>query len=287
MKVAILLATYNGEKYLRPQLESILSQTFTAWDLYIQDDLSSDKTIDIINEYVQVDERIHFVSNSQKLGALRNFSTLMEKVEADYYFFSDQDDVWLPFKMERTLKRLLACEDKDIPIIVHSDLRVVDEDLQIIDNSLWGMFRINPALLHTFDSLVSHCLLTGCTMAFNQKAKEVSLPIPSEAIMHDVWMGLCVLKNEGTIQDIQEPTILYRQHGRNTLGAHDDRNNYLINRLKNLQSTFQKQKQFLRMLSKIEKVSFARFYFEKLKYNIAYYLARYSPKKDEIIVEPK
>ena len=124
--VAILMATYNGSKYLPHQIDSILKQHYTNWTLYVQDDLSTDNTPEILAAYAKRDARIKVVDNQEKLGAKRNFMTLMEKVEADYYMFSDQDDEWLPEKILVTMKKMMEEENEapEKPVIVHTDLLV-------------------------------------------------------------------------------------------------------------------------------------------------------------------
>ena len=127
--------------------------------------------------------------------------TLMEKVEADYYMFSDQDDEWLPEKILVTMKKMMEEENEapEKPVIVHTDLLVVDSDLKEIAPSLWEMFRISPRILCNLDMLGGHCLVTGCTMMFNKAVRDLSIPMPEAAIMHDVWMALVTFKNGGRI----------------------------------------------------------------------------------------
>lgn len=270
--VAILMATYNGEKYIREQIHSIQQQSHTNWRLYVQDDLSTDNTLSIVRELAANDKRICILPNNQKYGAMQNFAHLMESVEAKYYFFADQDDVWLPDKISKTLQVMLAKEKEnaDIPIIVHTDLKVVDVHLNEISPSLWHMLRISPNLLRTFDSLAAHCLLTGCAMAFNRKLRDISIPFPDEAIMHDTWLGLMTYKNGGIICEINQPTMLYRQHESNTLGAKDNQHKYLSGKLKNISKTYKEQKDYFRMLKKAGHGSIFKFYREKWRYYRAY-----------------
>lgn len=271
-EVAILMATYNGSPYIREQIQSIQQQTFAAWKLYVQDDLSTDNTLSIVQQLAATDNRICVLHNTSKHGAMQNFAHLMQRVEARYYFFADQDDVWLPRKMEESLNllHLLEKEHADCPIIVHSDLRVVDASLNAISPSLWQMLRISPHLLHSFDSLAAHCLLTGCTMAFNRKLRDICLPFPDEAIMHDTWMGLMAYKHGGVIGEIDHATMLYRQHGNNTLGAKDYRHKYLTRKYNHLSQTFKEQRAFYRMLRKAGYGSVVKFYLQKVRYYFAY-----------------
>ena len=100
-KIDVLLATYNGEKYLKEQIDSILNQTYQNIHLIISDDCSKDETQKILKEYKEKDDRITVYIQEQNLGYIKNFEFLLEKVESDYYMLSDQDDVWLPEKIEK------------------------------------------------------------------------------------------------------------------------------------------------------------------------------------------
>ena len=136
--IAILMATYNGAKYLREQIDSILSQTSGLWHLYIHDDGSKDGTIEILNDYAtRCAETVTVLDYPSQGGALQNFMSLLEKVEADYYMFSDQDDVWYPTKVEKSYLAMKEQEalHPDKPIIVHSDVRVVDSQLNVLHPS--------------------------------------------------------------------------------------------------------------------------------------------------------
>lgn len=271
-KLAILMATYNGERYLSEQIESIIGQTYQNWLLYIKDDQSTDKTLSIVRKYVSLDERIILLENHSKYGAKRNFASMMQEVDADFYMFSDQDDIWFPEKVERSISVLVDLENKNPrkPIIVHTDLNVVDSNLSMICPSLWQMFRIAPELLNNFDRLGGHCLVTGCTMAFNKKAQEVSLPMEENAIMHDVWMALKVYQNEGLIVGLSQPSIYYRQHNNNTLGAKDFRTHYVLNKLKRLRGVMNENINYYRMLKALSYGSVFKFIYYKIWYYIAY-----------------
>lgn len=271
-RTAILMATYNGEKYLEPQIKSILKQTHTRWELYIQDDLSTDATPEIIARYAALDSRIHLVGNREKHGAKGNFMSLLEKVEADYYMFADQDDVWMEDKVALTLEKMLETEraHPGVAVVVHTDLRVVTADLAPIDDSLWHMLRIDPALLRTFDSLGAHCVATGCTMLINRKAREVSLPMPPQAIMHDAWIVMATLHAGGAIGEVARATMLYRQHGHNTLGADDFRTNYVRNKFLSLRSVIAQNVRYYRMLKQLHYGSVLKYVSQKVRYYRVY-----------------
>lgn len=221
--IVICLSTYNGERFLREQLDSILAQTYTNWCLYVRDDGSKDATMDILKEYAQKDKRIHVVSDHQNIGAKHSFMRLVEQCEqADYYAFADQDDVWDADKMEIALQTMQAAEVQypDRPIVVHTDLRVVDANLQPIASSFWQYSHIRPELLDSNIHYLALCnSVTGCAMLFNQAARACSLPMPEDAYMHDLWIAQRTMLAGGQIIPIFKTPIAYRQHGKNVIGA--------------------------------------------------------------------
>ena len=227
-QIAILLATYNGAKYIREQLDSLFQQSCDEFHLYIRDDGSKDDTLKIVEEYRQkFPGRITVVKDSQKhKGAAKSFMHLLQEVDADYYMFCDQDDIWLPEKVEKTLARMKEVETetlsgmaaKNVPVLVATDLKVVDEQLSPIKDSFNADLKIDVFRKHPELICVRH-VVTGCTMMFNRAAKEASHPMSPRATMHDEWVALSVYFKKGVISILDEATILYRQHTSNTLGA--------------------------------------------------------------------
>jgi len=229
--VEILMATFNGEKFIKEQINSIISQSYPNWKLLIRDDGSKDKTLKIINEYTKkFPSQIFLISNQQKhLGCCQNFSKLLSIAKADYIMFSDQDDIWLPNKIEITLQKLLTLENEygaDLPILVHTDFKVVTQDLNIIAESFWKYQGLNPTITQ-FNRLLLQNIVTGCSMMINKSLKDLSTNIPPEAIMHDWWIAL-VASCFGIIEYIKIPTLYYRQHTYNTIGAKKYNINYII-----------------------------------------------------------
>lgn len=217
------MSTYNGERFLAEQLESILTQTITEWQLFIRDDGSTDKTVDIVEQYAKKDKRISIIKDKKNIGALRSFECLLQQSdEADYYTFADQDDVWQPDKLEICLEVVLQAEKEypDKPIVVHTDLQVVDEDLTEIAPSFWKYSHIRPDLQdNNIRYLAISNSVTGCAMMFNKRARACCLPIPSKAHMHDAWVALMTAVHGGKVIPVRRTTLAYRQHGENTLGA--------------------------------------------------------------------
>lgn len=221
--IAILLATYNGALFIQEQLNSLLSQSYPDWQLFIHDDGSTDNTPSILKEYASQHPRIHILNYPPTGGACQNFMSLLNQVDAPYYMFCDQDDVWLPDKIEKQMQLMLRSEQQypNQPIIVHSDLHVVDGALQTICPSFWQYEHITPERFQSWENYAYGCLTTGCTMLFNHQAKEITLPIHKTTLMHDEWITLCTVAHNGKVIALPEPTILYRQHSTNTLGARD------------------------------------------------------------------
>ena len=270
--VAILLATYNGTKYLPELISSLQKQSFKDWFLYVQDDLSTDETEKMVKAYAEADSRIIWVENHEKKGAMKNFMDLLQKVDAPYYMFCDHDDVWLPGKVELTFNKMRETEAQHSgkPIVVHTDLKVVDGELKEICPSFWKMSRIDPKLLRTFNDMAGHYLTTGCTMMINAAAKEVSLPLQKGALMHDSWVTNCVLINGGVVAEVAEPTILYRQHGNNTIGARDAQHHYIANKVGALGEVWKENKKYYQMLHSMGYGNFLKFLYYKLRYFVLY-----------------
>ncbi|SFV62308.1 Alpha-L-Rha alpha-1,3-L-rhamnosyltransferase [hydrothermal vent metagenome] len=223
-QIAILLSTYNGEKFIKEQLTSLAEQSYREFDIYIRDDGSSDKTLEYIDKFIQdSDLSIKLLSGDENVGALLSFFTLLREVSAidryGYIMFCDQDDIWLSNKVEISIERMQELERSypDLPLLIHSDLTVVDERLDTIDSSYWSYQQIDPTRTDLNHLLVEN-VITGCTTIINSNLAKLALPIPTDAIMHDWWLGL-VATTLGKIDYIETSTILYRQHSQNEIGA--------------------------------------------------------------------
>ena len=231
------MATYNGGEFLKQQIDSIFAQSNQDWQLLIRDDGSNDNTIDVIEDYMaRYPKRIRLiVDNACHLGVSQNFGRLLEHTDAEYIMFSDQDDVWLPNKVELTLNAMKAAEQiyPDRPILIHTDLRVIDSDLNIIADSMWDYQKLFPEIGNDLNRIMARNVVTGCTMMINRKAKAVSIPIPSEAIMYDWWIAINVCKH-GKIVYVSTPSILYRQHSKNWIGAQKAQRINILHFLKKL-----------------------------------------------------
>jgi glycosyltransferase involved in cell wall biosynthesis len=222
--VVILLSSYNGARYIDDQIESIRAQTFREWRLLIRDDGSSDETESIIMRHKAVDDRIEFIKdNLGNLGPWASFGALLSmagETDAAYVFLSDQDDIWLPAKIANQLGELKSVEElygQDHPVLVHSDLELVDDELAPIHPS----FREFQGISHSSDdplgTLLIHNAVVGCTVAINRALLGIAVPVPPGS-QHDWWLSLCAAAT-GTVLSSDERTVKYRQHESNAVGA--------------------------------------------------------------------
>lgn len=225
--IAILLSTYNGEKYIREQIDSLLNQTIENWFLVVRDDGSSDKTVEILKGYSSTYPTKIYIDESvcENLGAGKSFMHLLEISIADYYMFCDQDDVWKPNKICNTLKKMQTMEREyglSMPIGVFTDLEVVDENLNLLMPSLWKGDNRHPEYVRNFYKQWTNRHATyGCTMMINKSAKQIVLPYNQfEGIQggHDNWIEYILIK-KGIFDYIDECSILYRQHRNNAAGV--------------------------------------------------------------------
>lgn len=229
--IAILMATYNGEKYLKEQINSIVNQTNQDWTLYIQDDGSSDKTIDIINSYK--DSRIVLVDvGLTRQGAGMNFMSLLNIVESNYYMFCDQDDVWFNNKIEIEYERMIEEEKKhspQTPIIVHTSRTYTDVNLKVkVENEFNPKQLPDEIILKKIEKLKNpnilriYTIVGGCTMMLNSTVKKIVFPYINVRV-HDSVCAMAVANNGGIISTIITPTMYYRLHSTNTCGVSDNR----------------------------------------------------------------
>ncbi|MBQ2937668.1 MAG: glycosyltransferase family 2 protein [Clostridia bacterium] len=234
-KVDVLMATYNGEKYIKEQVDSILNQTYKNIQLIISDDCSTDKTREILKQYEQNDN-VKIFYQEKNLGYIKNFEFLLKNVESDLYMLSDQDDVWKEEKIEKSVEKLKR-ENLDL---VFGDLEVVDENLNTIYESFDEYMKIDRKINKCIGSYKMQYLyncITGCTILSKKKhlSKVLPLPATSKYMVHDYWIGLIVSLN-GKIGYIKEKYIKYRQHGNNQVGT--GKETYKFKKLEQVRNLF-------------------------------------------------
>lgn len=225
-EIAVLLATYQGETYLAELLDSLLNQTFQDFMIYIHDDGSTDHTIKIIHDYIErYPDKIVLLKYEKTGGSAANFMSMLRFTKEPYIMFCDQDDVWLPDKIElsyKELKRIEADADtEDCPCLVFTDLQVVDHNLQVISDSFMTYTKRNPHRIR-YTQLIVQNVAPGCTMIFNRVLANYMQKYMSieSIIMHD-WWAMLVASVYGRISYLESATILYRQHEQNVVGAAD------------------------------------------------------------------
>jgi glycosyltransferase involved in cell wall biosynthesis len=235
-KIAILLATYNGAKFVAEQLDSLLAQSYSNFVIVTRDDGSTDATCSIVADYASRHPQLFYCLSNDGVnrGASASFSCLIEYVlqhknelglPKAYMMLCDQDDVWYPEKIAAQLDAILAAEvhaadalsAKQLPLLVHTDLEVVGEKLESIAPSL-ARFQGLEIGRNSFPDLVISNLVTGCTALFNEELASKLVPIPDDAIMHDWWLALGAAAF-GELVFLNAPMVSYRQHGANTIGA--------------------------------------------------------------------
>jgi glycosyltransferase involved in cell wall biosynthesis len=219
----VLLSAYNGSRYIEEQIDSIRRQSFADWALIVRDDGSTDSTRDIVTRLAASDSRISLLDDRRNVGPWQSFGILMEQARAlaaDRFFLCDQDDVWLPDKMAMELARLASIETArgiDHPCLVHTDLKVVDETLHTIDRSWHRFQRMSYNARDPLRTLLIHNAVAGCTILGNRALLDSALPFP-HGVYHDWWLAACAAAF-GTIEMVDTPTVLYRQHSTNVVGA--------------------------------------------------------------------
>lgn len=255
MKTDILLSTYNGAAFLDELMQSLYDQTDMNWELLIRDDGSTDDTRSLLNGYREKDKgRINIIEDGKKhLGPKRSFELLLQKSEADYVMFCDQDDFWLPDKINNTLAKMKELERHypDVPAMIFSDLTVVDKMLREIHTSFWKFIKVDPENVYNIYRLLINNPVVGCTVMINKKVKSLVLPFPEQAVMHDWWIALNVAQ-KGVIDYLSQPTILYRLHEKNSIGATLTDRKYYAGRLAHFSKTLSQNRNAIKMLRALD-----------------------------------
>ena len=234
-KVRILLAAWNGAAYLRPLLDSLLAQDVDCFQIVASDDGSTDETPAILDAYAaQHPGRMVRYRAPQRFGSAQgHFWHLMTAfADTPYLMFCDQDDIWHPDKVRRTLERM-EIMDQSCPALVHTNLRVVDRELREIAPSFLRYAGLDGQKTY-FNRLLVQNVVTGCTVMINRALARLAASAPPEKdmLMHDWWLAL-LASSCGLLAFLPEATIDYRQHGGNAVGAKDARSlSYLLGRLR-------------------------------------------------------
>ncbi|QQL50866.1 glycosyltransferase family 2 protein [Mucilaginibacter ginkgonis] len=221
MKVSVAMATYNGAKYLRKQLDSVLNQTLAPDEVIVTDDNSTDGTINILKEY-QEQGSLRFVVNVNQLGVAKNFQKAVSMTKpGNFVALCDQDDEWIPEKLEQSAQRLKAINDNTVPCMVYSDLIFVDEYDTVISPSFRDLLGHNK-YHHNLETLLRANFVNGCTVLMNSQAKAEFLKMPDGVRSHDEWLALAVY-SFGKGEYLRNSMVRYKRHDANfSISVNDD-----------------------------------------------------------------
>lgn len=211
--ITVCMATYNGAQFIEKQLRSILSQLESTDEVIIIDDCSTDQTLSLINTTSQ-DYGINVMIsvNQQNQGPIRSFERAIAQANGDYIFLSDQDDQWLPNKVEEVMK---AFKVEQADLVVH-DSRVMDGAGQVLNQS-WNAYNHNQLTVGVGKNLIKNGY-TGCMMAFTVALAQSAMPFPEKVEMHDQWLALVAMMTKRKIVCLDEPLMNYVRHGSNVTG---------------------------------------------------------------------
>lgn len=218
MKIDIVLPYYNGSRYIQEQLESIKNCRLpenTQIRVLIVDDASSEEESRFLKNLLTHFDFIEIHRNYRNLGVVKSVEVGLSLTSAPYVMLCDQDDYWLSDKILVSINKLKEVE-ADKPALVFTDLKIVDQKLNLIHPSMFQCFNYSPMRIR--NGILLQNMVTGCTIAMNRKLVEISLPFPDQLLIHDHWLAICATY-AGRIHAIETPTILYRQHQQNLIGA--------------------------------------------------------------------
>jgi len=215
--VTIILATYQGEAYLKEQLQSLVSQTYKPIEIHIYDDCSTDNTISIIEEYTNNYPFIKLHQNEKNIGFVKNFEQGIQLSNSNYIALSDQDDIWNKDKIEKqmTLLKELERDNPSKPILIHSDLSIIDSSGKTTHQSFFKFRGIKYTNEKDIALMLGHSGVMGNTILMNRKLAETAIPFPNPLKTHDYWIAL-VNEFTGIRGVLDEALLKYRQHSSNT-----------------------------------------------------------------------
>jgi len=215
--ISIVMATYNGEHFLRKQLDSILKQQLLPEEIVISDDHSTDRTVEILEEYTSA---INYSANPNKRGVISNFKHAASKAGKQHYLaFADQDDLWLPEKLMYSIAALTRIEEESLPCVVYSDPVVINDQDEVVADSLWSLLGFDQ-YEHKLETIVFGNPAGGCTMLINPALAQYIPTIPDDGYMHDAWLVLCAY-TFGKAYVMKEKVLKYRQHDTNVTFSND------------------------------------------------------------------
>ncbi|EGU33618.1 glycosyltransferase family 2 protein [Vibrio scophthalmi] len=261
MKIAILLSAYNGEKFLLEQVSSLFDQeTNFDFDIYIRDDGSIDNTTFMIDNLRKNNVNVKISNSSgQNMGAKHSFLKMLSEVDADYYFFCDQDDIWRKDKIQKSIVEIMKSDRSNsvIPRLLFTDLLLVNEVGRSLDETYWGKRGIKESFFVHWHNFLTFSMVTGCTMCFNRELRNLALSTNCpDAFFHDQWLSV-LAKKYGEVVYINDTFVYYRQHGSNVVGADS---NTIRNVFKKIFNNFFKNRKMYFEMCKEYELSMLKFF---------------------------
>ncbi|RYZ94341.1 MAG: glycosyltransferase [Sphingobacteriaceae bacterium] len=212
-QISVILATYNGERFIKAQLDSILSQNLKPAEIIVSDDHSTDNTVGLLQKYM-ADKLLCMHSNSDEPGVISNFKSAAKSVTpGNYIAFADQDDIWNQDKLAVSYQYLSSIEQPGLPCVVYSDPEVINEAGECIHASLWDILGYSN-YAHTLETVLFGNPAGGLTMLINPELSNYISTIPNNGYMHDAWLTLCAY-TFGCAAIAPGPLVKYRQHANN------------------------------------------------------------------------
>jgi glycosyltransferase involved in cell wall biosynthesis len=261
--ISVVMATYNGALFLEEQIESILAQSLPPVEIIVCDDQSTDSTVQILQKYAE-HCCLTFSVNNTKLGVVANFKKAVSLASKENYIaLSDQDDIWLPEKLEKSMMALKKIEEANLPALVYSDLVLVDHNNQLLQKS-FATFLGNNKYQHCLETLLFGNFVTGCTVLMNPIMRNYFSDIPiHKNINHDSWMAL-IGYSFGKANALTEKPIRYRKHSENVTIANIKKTNRFIRIMNHLKYSLQTN-HFLE-----EELVLVRYFFEKYEKQLSH-----------------
>ncbi|MDW3196180.1 MAG: glycosyltransferase family 2 protein [Cytophagales bacterium] len=231
-EITVVMATYNGEQYLKEQIQSILDQSMPPVSILIFDDGSNDESEQIADSFDS--DLIHFHVNEKNKGVTKNFIDGILATKTPYIALADQDDIWEPQKLEKTYHELINIQKADKPAVVFSDLCVIDQNNQTVSSSFWAEIGIGNYEF-CLDTLLFGNFMTGCTLLMNHQIKSYLERIQHDTDIHDAWIAL-IAYTFGNASGLREPLVRYRQHQSNlTFSTGTEKRDFKFKLLKHLE----------------------------------------------------
>ena len=207
IRASVAMASYNGEKYIKDQIETILASLGAEDELVVSDDGSTDKTREIVQEFTQTDSRVHLI-DGPGCGVKKNFENAILACKGEYIFLSDQDDIWKKEKLNGVLKTF---QEKNCRVVVHDAMVVAEDGKEILWDSFFAWRNSGAGAVKN----IWKNTYIGCCMAFKRELLEMIIPVPNNIEMHDQWIGVMNDLKKGETYFLPEKYLLYRRHGEN------------------------------------------------------------------------